>query len=70
MIQDALLKNCAVEAGACRPIPAIRSELVNYVCQQHDANLRPACCAVGISDSVYLYQRDTQSNDKVIAKLW
>lgn len=38
--------------------PAIRRELVDYAREQHGANLRLACRAVGISDSVYRYQPD------------
>ena len=37
--------------------------------EQYGASLRPACRAVGISDSVYRYQPDQTRDDKVIAKL-
>ncbi|WP_371826049.1 IS3 family transposase [Photobacterium sp. GJ3] len=49
--------------------PAIRRELVDYARKEHGVSLRMACRAVGISDSVYRYQPDTNRNDHVILKL-
>lgn len=47
----------------------MRRELVNYAQGQHEISLRRACHIIGISDSVYRYQPNTQRDDVVIVAL-
>lgn len=49
--------------------PAIRRALVDYSKLTHSISLRRACRVVGISDSVYRYQPNTQRDDEVIVGL-
>lgn len=49
--------------------PAVKRELVDYVCKQYQVSLRMICRAVGISDFVYRYRPDPHRNDEVTAKL-
>ncbi|WP_411202392.1 IS3 family transposase [Vibrio vulnificus] len=49
--------------------PAIRRELVEYARQRHNASVRLACRAVGISDSVYRYQPKANNDHEVIVEL-
>ncbi|KTC72379.1 ISxcC1 transposase [Legionella birminghamensis] len=49
--------------------PSVRRELVDYAVNTHTVSLRHACKVVGISDSVYRYKPDSQSDEDVIVAL-